>query len=173
MGKGGKLCFFVCLFLGRGGGNICVFHSNKYLALGQLTQAALLHAASALSQPDLSISQPEGWMEKNSHFHFRQNQGTEKQSDWSRIICGKAESPALNPTLWVILALCAFNKNRFGPKNQTTFIANAAWNPPCYVSGGLGCLYARSGFQFWLLILISYRIQVLGSGARVAAGPEC
>lgn len=41
-----------------------------------------------------------------------------------------------------------------------------------HISGDLGCLYARSGFQFWLLILISDPVQVLGLGACIAAGPE-
>lgn len=56
------------------GGTFCIFNSNEYLVFGQLTQATLLHTSSALSHPeDLSISQPEGWMEKNCPFHFTGN----------------------------------------------------------------------------------------------------
>jgi len=127
MGEGGNWCFFLFLFVFFLCGIFFIFHSNKYLAFGEFSQATLLPASSALSYPeDPSISQPEGWVEKTSHFHFTGNRGTEKQSDCSRLICSKAESPDPNPTLWVILALYAFHNNRFGPRNQATFMLNAA-----------------------------------------------
>lgn len=80
-------------------------------AFGQLIQANVLPSFSALSHPDLSISQLKGGWRKTAVFLI---QGTEE------------EPPTPNPTLWVILALYAFNKSRFGPRNQATFTLNAA-----------------------------------------------
>lgn len=43
-------------------------------------------------------------------------------------------SPALDITLWVILAFYAYNKNRFGHRNQAAFMLNTAWNLLVYTT---------------------------------------
>lgn len=101
------------------------FPSNKHLNSLSKQLCCLFPPLAPAQKVSASHGLKGGWR-KTTIFILQGAEGREKQSDSPRLICGKAEPPVPNPTSCVILALYAFNKNRFGPRNQTPFMLNAA-----------------------------------------------
>lgn len=119
MGERGCLCFLIFSWWDF------FFPSNKRLNSLSKQLCCLFPPLAPAQKVSASHGLKGGWR-KTTIFILQGAEGREKQSDSPRLICGKAEPPVPNPTSCVILALYAFNKNRFGPRNQAPFMLNAA-----------------------------------------------